>query len=854
MAVSLKVAIRLAWQLARGQRQRLILLVLCIALGVTTLVSVDGFLGGVQSALRLQSRPILQADLSIRSNRPLTATQNQELNQLLPQNAVVQPMIQLITMAISPSSNRTRLVELKAVSPGYPHYGQVEVTGAPLNLIHQDDQAIWVQPELLPILGVRIGESLRIGRSSFVIRGIIVRDGGISRPVALGPTLLMSIAAISRTQLTTVGSRVSYTQLIKLDRQTDSRLLGAQIRQRWGLPVPERAASAFGQPIGIEVRSLDDAQSQIQQLTRRFGEFLSLVSLSGLILSTVAIGFLVSALLRRSLESIGIFRTIGYSISQILGAYGVMIAVVTVVGIGLGTLAGFGVVTVIGQASAAVLGSPVAFSLTFGQWLAIVGAASGSSLLALVAVMIGVVKVKPMAMIRGQSFPAAGVASRFLVGVGGLLFFILIASHRADSWRVGGGFVVTLALGTGVIMALARWVLLPIFSRKVIQRLPFPIPYAVSNIGRPFNGSLTVITTLAISTMLLSIVVIYQYSLTREYAENRSDTPSLFLVDALPNQLGSIETMVQRYRGKFSGAPIIRARLASINGRSVAELNSELGQNSEADAQRQFRVREQNLSYRSQLASNETITSGEWRPSGDSISLEASFAKRVGASIGDRLEFDVQGVMVSGTVTSIRDVKWNTFSPTFFVLMAPSMLEGAPATFVGSVSQISPQNLVAFQVALVNEFPNITFIDVRAMVTQVLGVVKRLSIAVAAIGGFTLLVGLLVVVSIAIATIKQRMNDMALLKVMGASISSLIAAITLEYWIMGGVAALSGVVAGAVISWGLLQQILGIPVALPWHYLLGVVMGVSGVVMTVGCIWTLRLAWIRVSETLRVEE
>ena len=849
-----KSSVQLALQLARGQRRRLGLLVVCIGLGVTTLVSVDGFLGGVQTALRLQSRPILQGDISIRANQPLTATQYRHLRQMLPNNADIQPMIQLVTMVIAPGPNRTRLVELKAVSPGYPHYGDVEVTGAPFDTIHHDETAIWVQPELLPILNVKIGDSVTIGRASFVIRGVIVRDGGITRPIVLGPTILMSIRAVPHTQLTELGSRVSYAYLIKMDHSADSRGLASQIRGRWKLPPPEQASSGFGQPIGIEVRSLDDAQSQIQQLTRRFGEFLALVSLSGLILSTVAVGFLVSALLRRSLESIGVFRTIGYSMIQIMIAYGVMISIATVMGIGVGTLVGVGVVTAIGKASSSIFGTPISFSLSVLKWIQIVGITVVASMIALIGVMIEILKLKPMAMIRGQENPVSHSGPRILLLLIGILFFVIIAAHRADSLILGGGFVVTMAFGTALIMAIARWGLIPLFTQRWLQRLPFPFPYALANLARPFTGITTVITTLAMSTMILSLVVIYQNSLAQEYAENRSDTPSLFLIDALPDQLNPIQTLVNTYGGKLMEAPIVRARLAAINGQSIVELNLALGRSSEADAQRHFRLREQNLSYRVRLAKNETVISGQWDRGTDDISLESSFAKRIGASLGDKLGFDIQGVIVSGTVTSIREVKWNTFSPTFFVLMEPALLQGAPSTVVGAVSQISPINLASFQVDLVNDYPNITFIDVRATVAQVLGVIKRLSIAVAAIGAFTLLVGVLVVISIAVATIKQRMNDMALLKVLGATVPSLVTAIMIEYWAMGVVAAVSGIGAGCVISWWLLHHVLGIFVLIPWKALFALGAGVSGVVMIVGVLWTIRLTWVRVSDTLRNEE
>ena len=65
---------------------------------------------------------------------------------------------------------------------------------------------------------------------------------------------------------------------------------------------------------------------------------------------------------------------------------------------------------------------------------------------------------------------------------------------------------------------------------------------------------------------------------------------------------------------------------------------------------------------------------------GAEVSVEEEFGRELGLKLGDRVSFDIAGEVVSATVTSFRTVEWDSFSPNFFMVFSPGLLEDYPAT------------------------------------------------------------------------------------------------------------------------------------------------------------------------------
>ena len=122
---------KLAWWQSKGQGNKIALVVFCVALGVAARVSIGSFLGQLDRALKREARNLLSADLEISSRAPLDPEKKRSLRGALPEGSRVQDTANFVTMAFAPSTGRSRLVELRAVTSAYPFYGELNLSDQP---------------------------------------------------------------------------------------------------------------------------------------------------------------------------------------------------------------------------------------------------------------------------------------------------------------------------------------------------------------------------------------------------------------------------------------------------------------------------------------------------------------------------------------------------------------------------------------------------------------------------------------------------------------------------------------------------------------------------------------------------
>jgi putative ABC transport system permease protein len=168
----------------------------------------------------------------------------------------------------------------------------------------------------------------------------------------------------------------------------------------------------------------------------------------------------------------------------------------------------------------------------------------------------------------------------------------------------------------------------------------------------------------------------------------------------------------------------------------------------------------------------------------------------------------VQGVPVEGRITSLREVRWNSFQPNFFVTFQPGVLEEAPKIFLASVPQLPAGEREALQGSIAEAFPNISAVDVTQAVQRLLGLLSQLHWAIASTALLSLFVGLVLVLAIARDQAHARRWETNLLKVLGADLRAIRTSLDVEFGALGLLAALAGALAGLLASALLARSVL----------------------------------------------
>ena len=274
--------------------------------------------------------------------------------------------------------------------------------------------------------------------------------------------------------------------------------------------------------------------------------------------------------------------------------------------------------------------------------------------------------------------------------------------------------------------------------------------------------------------------------------------------------------------------PTITMRLSSVQGHPIEELAARKDAPGEK-AIPSWRLRhEYRSTYRDRLIDSEKILSGTFTGhaapgvGNDAahpvpVSVEEDMAKEMHLKLGDPLEFDVQGIPFAATVGSIRKVDWSRFEPNFFVVFPTGVLEAAP-TFNVMVTR-APNAAVSgrVQAAVVKQFPTVSAIDLSLIVATIKGIVDKATTAVRVLSLFTVGTGLLVLAAAIITGRYERVKEGVLLRTLGASRRQIFRILTVEYFCLGSLSALTGIVLAAAGNWALAIFVFKLPWApSPW--------------------------------------
>jgi putative ABC transport system permease protein len=271
---------------------------------------------------------------------------------------------------------------------------------------------------------------------------------------------------------------------------------------------------------------------------------------------------------------------------------------------------------------------------------------------------------------------------------------------------------------------------------------------------------------------------------------------------------------------------MIRARLTAINGEEVRAENYE-------NARAQHLVtREFNLSWSDKPQVDNKIIEGRWwNPSEHGqplLSLEEGIAKSLKIKLHDRVTFDVSGTPVELKVTSLRAVQWDTFNVNFFTVSPPGTLDNLPASWVTSL-HIPPEQRAELA-KVIRQFPNVTVIDVDALMSRVRNIMDRIALAVEFIFVFTLLAGLAVLYAVIQSSQDARRRESALLRTLGGKRKLLLQGLVSEFATLGGLSGVLAAFGASAAGYVLAENVFGFNYQLDYRlWLVGLLAGAIGV-------------------------
>lgn len=799
----MKFVWRMALRELRSGWRRLAFFFLCLSVGVGAVVALRSTIRNAGAAVSADARLLLAADVLADSSREwpaevLRAFERAGEAQLVEARTET---VELPTM-LRPedaASDGALMVELKAIAPPYPLYGDFKLSdGATFDHKLLEGNGVVVAEALLERLKLKAGDVVRIGEAAFVIRGSFAEEpGGASGGFRLGPRVFIGRDAVGATGLVGFGSRARHRMLFRA-RDGETERLAAELR-----------AALKGTLVGV--RTWRDAEESLGEQFERSENYLALTGLVILVLGGIGITNVTRVFVEQKRRTIAVLKCVGATSRRVISAYLAQTAALGLAGSLFGILLAFVALRFVARYFAASLPPRMSFALTTGAvWQ---GLALGLlvTLLFSALPLLRVRNIRPDTLLRDLGDDASPRRRRFdtaywLTAAGVIIALVLVSSWQAASLRVGVFFLAGLLAAAGALYGAAAGL---IFLVRRARRIPyFAVRHAVNSLHRPGNQTRTVVMAVGLGVFLVLTVRALQTNLLAEFdPAQRGSLPGMYLIDVQPDQRDGVALLIEGMTEKPAQlVPTVRARIAAVDGRDV-DLDAR-----EVRRDRGRLGREYVVTYRPALEVNETIIEGEMWPASVSteaeVSIEEGMKGLAGMGVGSRITFDILGRKLEAKVTSVRRVDWRNARTGFLILFRPGTLELAPQTFVAPVDAPADSSTRAkFQRSLLERYPNIAVIDVTEIVRGVSRLLDNVSLAVSFLGGFVLLSGVLILVGSIAMTKWQRVYETAILKTLGATRRDLLAVMLAEYGLLGLVAGVTGAAAAAALSWAVARYV-----------------------------------------------
>jgi putative ABC transport system permease protein len=781
---------KMALRDSRRNRSRLLLFISSIVFGIGALVAIYSFRYNIQNDINDQAATLIGADLSITGNKAPDAKLKALIDPLGNDRSQERSFASMIFF---PKSKGTRLVQVRALEGNFPYYGTLETIPLQAGTNFKKGKYALVDRTLMLQFNAKVNDSIKVGNVTFLIAGLLNKapgQTGISSGIA--PVVYIPLRYLEQTGLAKMGSRITYSYFYKLKRNQNVTKLVKKLE-------PKLDKAGFNYDT-IETRKENTGRS-FADLSR----FLSLVGFIALLLGCVGVASAINIYIREKIQSIAIMRCMGVKASEAFLIYLIQITGIGLIGSFAGALLGTGIQHLLPLVLKDFL--PITISVGI-SWMAVwQGILLGIIISVLFALLplVSIRNISPLNTLRLSVDDITTIKDplRWMVYLLVLLFITSFSYLQLESWMGAAIFTIGIAIAFLILTATA-WLLIKFTRLLIMSSWSYIWRQGFANLYRPNNQTIILTVSIGLSTAFIcTLFLIQQLLISQVTLSTGANQSNMILFDIQSSQEKAVANLTRKQGlPVLSQVPIITMRIDKVNGKTAADVKKDT---TLRISPRVFTY-EYRITYRDSLTSSEKITSGSWIGKAQQgkeipVSAEERFAQRANVKVGDKLLFNVQGIMMPGYVSSIRKVNWNKISTNFQIVFPTGVLEDAPQFHV--LLTHVPSNAVSanFQRVVVQQFPNVSIIDLGLVLNVLDELLNKIGYVIKFMTGFSIITGIIVLISSVRISKYQRIQESVLLRTLGASRKQIFAITSLEYLFLGALSALTGIVIAIGSSW-----------------------------------------------------
>jgi putative ABC transport system permease protein len=844
----MRFILKMAWRDSRRNRARLLLFISAITVGIAALTAVRSFSINLLSDIDREAKTLLGADLLLDASQPAPDSLLAKLD--LPGLEKAQ-VLNFASMVRFPKNGGTRLSLIRTLEGNYPFYGTWKSMPEDSWRTFRTGKNALIDHALMLQFGIHPGDSIQIGNTTFCVAGDLLSSpgrAGIASSVA--PVVFIPAQWLAATGLVQRGSRVDYQYYYKIPDNIKPETIVKPLEQQL-------------KKVNLNWDTVESRKQGIGSAFGSFGTFLNLVGFIALLLGCIGVAGAVHLYIKDKLPTVAILRCLGASGKKAFYVYLVQVAGIGLLGAVTGAIAGALIQKMLPWLLKDLL--PIENVTTNISWIALVqGIAMGLSVAILFALLplSGILKTSPLRTLRASfdeqentGRPLRWLVYTIIAAAIYVFTWWLIRDWKQTSYFMGG-----IAAAFLVLWGIAR-TLTFLLRRFFPKKWSYVVRQGIANLFRPENQTVLLVVTIGLGTMLLSTLFLTQNLLLKQVEFSGSGTqPNMILFDIQAADKDRVAALVRAHgMPVMQQVAVVTTRIESIDDVTKAQYDvlypdpekDTLAQTAgrrgrdagraEEDDQISDWVwdREYRVTFRDTLIETEKIVDGVWTGTHEAgqpikISISDGLQRGMKAKIGTRITFNVQGTRMECVVGSIRKVDFNRVQTNFLVVFPTGVLESAPQFHVIVSKAVDAAQSVQFQSDLVERYPSVSAIDLTQILRSVDEVLRKVSFVIRFMALFSILTGLLVLISSIYQGKYARIRESVLLRTLGASRRQILSINVLEYFLLGALSCLAGVGLSVAGAWALAKWTFKIPFEVEWWPLLTIFFVITTLTVIIG--------------------
>ena len=747
----------------------------------------------LKKELNDNAKALLGGDLEIDYNR----TQgNLELVEKVKDIATVSQMVEFSTMisTLDRPNNQSLFTRIKTIDEKYPLYGTVtyEPEGA-FDRIHKEKNTILVNENIYKSLKLKVDEKIKVQDQVFIIAGMVKKVPDVSGFVAFGDFALTGKQTLDLIKLN-IGSFLNYEYKVRFNEGADTATLRKEI------------SYIFKDDQKVILRYPENSASGLKRIINNFSQFLSLVSISAMLIAGIGIANTLLSFINQNNMSIAVRKAVGFLSTNLKAIYHLQLLIL------------LSIITLISYALS-FLFVPIAnvyiskgLGLSIQPLFSLFNLFKVFSVGLLVLVIFSIPTINAIDQVKASNlFRNVFQNLQFFYSRKSIIFSLILLSILVLLFTIGsanptyslsyfGAFFTCLI----VFFLLSRAIIY--LLRKLKNKSNIPLKVSIKNITQTKSITPITIMSLGLGVTLLLTLAMVGTNFKREIGKSIPEiAPDYFFVGIQQNEK---DTFVQKVLNmekdvNLEVVPIITSGITKINGKDPKTFIKPSNDS-------YWVIRSERRSSWSDIAPEDNpIIEGEWwdlmRPNQLQISLDAKVARDFGIKIGDVFTLNIYGKQIDGEVINFRDVDYRDLSINFAMLFNPQYAKNIPHEYLATAkfNDVNKFN----EIKMIESLPSLSIIKIADYLTKVSAILNQVFVAVTLISAITIIIGLIVISSAIMVQGKIKEFQNLVFKILGFSKKEIIFSSMIEFLIIFKSVILIAVLFAVIGSYFIIEKI-----------------------------------------------